>query len=71
MKKLRRSTKNQTVAGVIGGFAEYFNVDPTLLRVLFVFFLLATGLFPGVIAYIVAIFMMPRDTDTKMHTVSS
>lgn len=69
MKKLKRSTTNRIFAGVIGGFSEYFNIDVVLLRVVFVFFLLVTGLFPGAIAYIVALFMIPNDTDVTVHEV--
>lgn len=58
-KKLYRSNTNKTFAGVIGGFSEYFNVDATILRVIFLFFLLLTGIFPLVIFYILAIFIMP------------
>ena len=36
MKKLRRSRKNRIVCGVMGGIAEYFDVDPTIVRVLFI-----------------------------------
>ncbi|PIR86493.1 hypothetical protein COU13_00600 [Candidatus Kaiserbacteria bacterium CG10_big_fil_rev_8_21_14_0_10_43_70] len=67
MKKLKRSTTNRIISGVIGGFSEYFNIDVVLLRVVFVFFLLVTGLFPGVIAYIVAIFMIPINDGTIVH----
>lgn len=35
MKKLRRSRHNRMVCGVMGGIAEYFNIDPTIVRVLF------------------------------------
>ncbi|KKW19835.1 MAG: Phage shock protein C [Parcubacteria group bacterium GW2011_GWA2_51_10] len=59
MKKLYRLPHEGTVAGVIAGFADYFGIDVTILRVLFVLFVLVTGIFPGVIAYILAIFIMP------------
>ena len=59
MKKLYRLPTKGTVAGVIAGFSEYFQVDVTGLRVLFIFFVLVTGFFPGVLGYIVAIFVMP------------
>lgn len=59
MKNLYRSTTNVVWKGVLGGFGEYFSVDPTLLRVLFVVLVLMTGLFPGVIAYLIAIHLMP------------
>jgi len=68
-KKLKRSTKDRMISGVIGGFSEYFNVDSVLLRVVFVFFLLATGLFPGVIAYLIAILMVPSDAGTVVYDV--
>ena len=38
MKKLRRSRKNRVVCGVLGGIAEYFDVDPTIVRVLYILF---------------------------------
>jgi len=65
MKKLHRLPDEGTLAGVIAGFAEYFGIDVTILRVLFVLFVLVTGVFPGVIGYILAIFIMP----VKRHTV--
>lgn len=61
MKRLYRSTTNRSFAGILGGLGEYFDVDPTALRVFFVFFVLITGFFPGVLAYLIAIFMIPPD----------
>lgn len=59
MKTLKRIPQKGIVAGVIAGFAEYFAVDVTVLRVLFIFFVLCTGFFPGVIGYFIAILIMP------------
>lgn len=59
MKKLRRTKDDKVLAGVLGGFGKYFEIDSVLLRVIFIFVVLITGLFPGVIAYILAIFVMP------------
>lgn len=59
MKKLYRSKENKVWKGILGGLGEYFNVDPVLLRVVFIFFVLITGFFPGVLAYIIAIFIIP------------
>ncbi len=42
-KKLYRSRQNRIIAGVCGGLAEYFNVDPTIMRLGFVGFALAGG----------------------------
>ena len=39
---------------------EYFEVDPVLLRLGFVFLLLATAVVPGVIAYVAAVFIVPK-----------
>ncbi|MFA6105749.1 MAG: PspC domain-containing protein [Patescibacteria group bacterium] len=55
-KKLYRSTKNKMIAGVAGGFAEFFNIDPTLVRLIFVFAGLAG---PGIPFYLIAWLIMP------------
>jgi len=60
MKHLYRSDTNKVLAGVLGGLGEYFDVDPVLLRLAFVFLLLATAVVPGVIAYLAAVFIVPR-----------
>ena len=60
MKKLYRSEENKTVSGVIGGIGEYLNIDPILLRVLWVIVVIFTGFIPGIIAYIAAIFIIPK-----------
>ncbi len=62
-KKLYRHVDGQVLAGVIIGFSRYFSVDVTLLRVLFALFVLVTGFFPGVFAYIIAILIMPVKED--------
>lgn len=48
------------VAGVLGGFAEYFDVEPTIFRLAILFLIVATGIVPGLITYLVAILIMPR-----------
>jgi phage shock protein C len=59
-KKLRRSRSDRMVAGVCAGLAEYFSVDPVLVRLVFVLLALAGG--PGVLLYIVLWIIMPEDT---------
>lgn len=59
MKKLVRTPEKGLTGGVIAGLADYFAVDVTILRVAFVFFVLVTGFFPGVIGYILAAIIMP------------
>ncbi len=57
MKRVYRSQSQKMIAGVCGGIAEYFNVDPTLVRLAWVLFGLAAG--SGIVAYIVAWIIMP------------
>lgn len=56
MKKLYRSKINKKLCGVCGGFAEYFEIDPTILRILLIIFVLCGG--AGILAYIVAALLM-------------
>ena len=58
-KRLYRSTKNEMLGGVCGGVAEYFNLDPTLVRLAFVLFCALAG--GGLIAYIVALIIIPKE----------
>ncbi|MFO7814526.1 MAG: PspC domain-containing protein [Halanaerobiales bacterium] len=57
-KKLYRSKKDQIIGGVCGGIAEYFGIDPTLVRLAFVLFALIEG--AGIIAYIIAWIIVPE-----------
>jgi len=57
-KKLYRSRKDQIIGGVCGGIAEYFGIDPTLVRLAFVLFALIEG--AGIIAYIIAWIIIPE-----------
>ncbi len=58
-KKLVRSN-NKIIAGVCGGIAEYFEVDPTLIRVVYAALTLFTAGFPGVLLYIIMMLLMPQ-----------
>ncbi|MBO7454809.1 MAG: PspC domain-containing protein [Paludibacteraceae bacterium] len=58
-KKLTRSA-NKMLAGVCGGIAEYFDVDPTLIRVVYVLLSLFTAAFPGLLVYIILLILMPQ-----------
>lgn len=59
MKKLYRSS-NRILAGVCGGIAEYFDLDPTLIRVLYVFLSLFSVGFPGLLLYIILMILIPN-----------
>lgn len=63
-KKLYRSDENKMLAGVCGGIAEYFGVDPTLIRLAWVVFSLLGG--SGLLAYILAAIIIPRD-DSNLY----
>lgn len=58
-KKLYRSKINKKICGVCGGIAEYLNMDPTIIRLILVLLTLAGG--SGVIAYIIAAFIIPEN----------
>jgi len=60
MKKLYRSDENKTVAGIIGGVGEYFNIDPVVLRLLLILILIFTGFVPGLITYFIAMLVVPK-----------
>ncbi len=57
-KRLYKSNLNKMLCGVCGGIAEYFNIDPTLVRLGLVVFSLAGG--SGVLAYIIAAIIIPE-----------
>lgn len=59
MKKLYRSS-NRILAGVCGGIAEYFDVDPTLIRVVFAVLTLFSAAFPGLLLYIILMILIPN-----------
>lgn len=61
MKKLKRSRRQKMLAGVLGGVAEYFDIDVTIVRLLFVLIAALSAAFPGIILYIVAMFIIPLD----------
>ena len=65
-KKLYRSRKNSMIAGVCGGLAEYLGMDPTMMRMLYIIISLLSAAFPGVIVYIIAMFIVPlEDPDSQ------
>ncbi len=58
-KRLYRSGREKILGGVCGGIAEYFNVDPTLVRLVWVLLSLAWGF--GILLYIILWAVMPRN----------
>lgn len=65
MNRLVRSKKNRMIAGVAGGLAEYFEIDVTLVRLLWVLALLAGG--AGVLVYVIAVIIVPEEKEVPEH----
>jgi len=59
MRRLYRSQTNKKIAGICGGIGEMLDVDPTLIRLLAIVALFATGFFPLFFGYIIAMFLVP------------
>ena len=60
-KKLYRNTKNKMIAGVCSGIADYFDADPTIVRLIWAFgTIISVGL--GILAYLVAWIIVPEKT---------
>lgn len=59
-KRLTRS-KDKMVAGVLAGIADYLNIDPTIIRILYVVLSIASIGFPGLIAYIIMWIIIPEE----------
>ena len=57
MRRITRSQSDRLLTGVCGGVADYFSIDPTLVRLIWIFFTLFGG--SGLLAYIIATLMIP------------
>jgi phage shock protein C len=68
-RQLYRSQTNRMMAGVCGGLGEYFNVDPTLIRVLFVVLAVFGG--AGVVIYLAMWIIVPEATEIPPPTEGS
>lgn len=60
-KRLYKIEEGKKLCGVCGGIAEYFDVDPTLIRLLWVILVLCVG--TGILVYIVAALIMPNKSE--------
>ncbi len=58
-KRLKKSKTDRKICGVCGGLADYLNLDPTFVRLIWVLLVFAAG--TGVLAYIIAAIIMPED----------
>lgn len=62
-KKVFRSQTDKMMAGVCGGLAEYFNVDSAVVRLAFVTVSLLTCLVSGLLVYLAALLLIPKDQE--------
>ncbi len=60
MKRLYRSNINKTISGVLGGVGEYFEIDPTLVRLTYLLLTFFTGIVPGIVGYLLAMAIVPK-----------
>lgn len=63
VKRLYRSGSERILGGVCGGIAEYFNIDPTIVRLLWILFIFAYGI--GLLFYLICWFIIPRNPRHK------
>lgn len=66
-KRLHRSRTDKMIGGVCGGLGEYFNVDPTIIRVLWVVLTLIPLPGSGILAYLILWIIMPQDAVPPMR----
>ena len=69
-KKLYRSEQHKMVGGVCGGLGEYFEIDVTLTRLIFVAIGLLTAIFPMALFYIIAWIIVPVQEKSERNGVS-
>lgn len=58
---LRRSRRDRMIAGVVGGLADYFGLDSSLLRIIYVLVSIFSAAFPGILVYIILWLLVPQE----------
>ena len=61
MRKLYLSREDSKIFGVCGGIGQTYDIDPTLVRLVVVFFCFATGILPLALTYIIAWVIVPKE----------
>lgn len=64
-KKLYRSETNKMIGGVCAGIAEYFDIDPTIVRIIYAVLSFFTTAFPGIILYIILLIIIPKKSEEE------
>jgi phage shock protein C len=65
-KRLYRSNKDAMLGGVAGGLAQYFNIDPTIVRLVFVLLVFVTAFVPMPLIYLIMWIIIPRNPDPAL-----
>ena len=60
-KRLYKIEEGKKLCGVCGGIAEYFDIDPTIIRLIWLIFIFCVG--TGILAYIIAAIIMPKKSE--------
>lgn len=68
MKKLYRSKTERRLAGVCGDIAVYFNIDPTIVRLIWAFVSLMSASVPGILIYVICALVVPDEPDAYETT---
>lgn len=64
-KRLTLNQKDKKISGVCSGIADYFDWDATLVRLAMAMFILVTGIFPGLVFYVIAALVMPSEGENS------
>jgi phage shock protein C len=64
-KPLRRSRRENMIAGVMGGLGEHYGIDPVKLRIAFVLLSIFSAAFPGIIIYLLLWFLIPLEEEVR------
>jgi phage shock protein PspC (stress-responsive transcriptional regulator) len=60
-RSLRRSRHDRMIAGVVGGLADYFGLEPSLARIIYVLVSIFSAAFPGILVYIILWILVPLE----------
>ncbi|SDK30379.1 phage shock protein C (PspC) family protein [Methanoculleus thermophilus] len=65
MKKLTRSRTDRWIAGICGGIGEYLEIDPNVIRVIWVIFTVVTGFVIGIVIYLLLWLILPESGQVR------
>ena len=59
-KKLYKNTEKKVLTGLLAGVGDFFNIDPNIVRMIFLLFVIVTGFVPGLVIYVVIALIVPK-----------